>query len=113
MIEDNLFARLEKLFDVTLLADSRVLVLGCGSEGVMVALQLVMSGIRNFTLLDHDILEPENVIRHVCGRSYLGRKKVDALSEVLRDRNPSVLIKTINADLMTHPSLDTEIKNAS
>jgi len=28
MMEDNLFARLEKLFDVTLLADSSVLVLG-------------------------------------------------------------------------------------
>lgn len=112
-MENNLFARLEKLFDVTLLADSRVLVLGCGSGGGNVALQLVMSGIRNFTLLDHDILEPENVIRHVCGRSYLGRKKVDALSEVLQDRNPTVFVKTINADLMTYPNLENEIKDTS
>jgi len=112
-MEDNLFARLEKLFDVTLLADSRVLVVGCGSGGGSVALQLVMSGIKNFTLLDDDILEPENVIIHVCGRSYLGWKKVDALSAVLRDRNPAIFVKTIDVDLMTYPNLENEIKDAT
>jgi hypothetical protein len=34
-----------------------------------------MSGIRNFTLIDNDILGSENIIRHVCGRRFIGQKK--------------------------------------
>ena len=85
---------------------------GCGSGGGNVALQLVMSGIRNFTLMDRDILEPENVIRHVCGRRFIGRKKTDAVAEVLRDRNPNVNITTVDADIMSHPDIASEVRNS-
>lgn len=107
---DRTFERIETLFDVRLLAPIRVLIAGCGSGGGSVALQLVMSGIRNFTLLDRDTLGPENVIRHVCGRSFIGRKKVDALAEVLLDRNPNANIKKIEADLMGLPNIQELIK---
>jgi len=109
MNEDRTFERIESLFDVGLFAHVRVFVAGCGSGGASVALQLVMSGIRNLTLMDRDVLGPENVIRHVCGRSYIGRKKVDGVAEVLRDRNPNVNIATIDADIMTHPDITSEI----
>ena len=46
--------------------DLWVLIAGCGSGGGQVALQLVMSGVRKFILVDMDKLEIENVIRHVC-----------------------------------------------
>ena len=105
MSKDRTFERIESLFDVQLFANVKVLIAGCGSGGGSVALQLVMSGIRNFTLLDRDVLGPENVIRHVCGRSFIGRRKVDALAEVLKDRNPSVNIKTIQADIMSYPEI--------
>jgi molybdopterin/thiamine biosynthesis adenylyltransferase len=110
MTRDRTFERLEALFDVQLFADVKVLIAGCGSGGGAVALQLVMSGIRNFTLLDRDVLEPENVIRHVCGRSFIGCRKVEALAEVLRDRNPSVNVKAIHADIMTCPEVVSEVK---
>jgi len=109
---DRTFERIESLFDVRLLAAVKVFIVGCGSGGGTVALQLAMSGIRNFVLLDRDTLGPENVIRHVCGRSFLGRKKVDALAEVLRDRNPNLNIDTIEADLMTVPNLETVIQQS-
>ena len=92
-MKDELFARIEKLFDVGALRKAKVLVAGCGSGGGMVALQLAMSGITEFVLVDDDVLEPENVIRHVCGLSYVGQKKVDALSDVLLDRNPDLKIE--------------------
>jgi ThiF family len=110
MSKDRTFERIESLFDIQLFADVKVLVAGCGSGGANVALQLVMSGIRNFTLADHDVLGPENVIRHVCGRSFIGRKKVDAVAEVLRDRNPNVNIATIDADIMSYPEIESEIR---
>jgi molybdopterin/thiamine biosynthesis adenylyltransferase len=109
MTRDRTFERIEALFDIEQFANVRVLVAGCGSGGSAVALQLVMSGIRNFTLVDHDVLGPENVIRHACGRRYIGWKKVDALADVLRDRNPSVSISTIDADLTNYPQLASEI----
>jgi len=108
--EDRTFERVETLFDVRLLAPVRVFVVGCGSGGGSVALQLVMSGIRNFTLLDRDVLGPENVIRHVCGRSFIGRRKVDALADILRDRNPNVTIDKIEADLMSLSNIETALK---
>ena len=109
MSGDRTFERIESLFDIKLFADVRVLVGGCGSGGASVALNLVMSGIRNFTLIDRDVLGPENVIRHVCGRSFIGKKKVDAVAEVLRDRNPNVNIATIDADIMNYPNIASEI----
>jgi hypothetical protein len=109
MIKDRTFERIESLFDIELFADVKVFVAGCGSGGANVALQLVMSGIRNFTLMDRDILGAENIIRHVCGRSFIGRNKVDAVAEVLRDRNPKVNIVTIDADIMNYPNMASEI----
>jgi molybdopterin/thiamine biosynthesis adenylyltransferase len=109
MMNDNTFERIDSLFDITLFANVKVLVAGCGSGGASVALQLVMSGIRNFTLIDNDILGPENVIRHVCGRRYIGQKKVDAVADVLLDRNAKTSITKIDADIMNYDAFAPEI----
>jgi len=112
MKRDRTFDRIEKLFDVGLFADVKVLVVGCGSGGGNVALHLVMSGIRNFALIDRDVLEPENVIRHICGRRYVGEKKVDAVAEVLKDRNPKAKIAKIDADIMSFGKLEKEVRRS-
>lgn len=112
MKKDPTFARLEALFDVQLFANVKVLIAGCGSGGANVALQLVMSGIRNFTLIDRDVLEPENVIRHICGRQFIGQRKVDAVAEVLKDRNTKAKITKIDADIMDFADLEAEIVNS-
>jgi hypothetical protein len=112
MTKDRTFERIEALFDVRLFADTKVFVAGCGSGGSSVALQLVMAGIRNFTLLDRDILGPENVIRHICGRRFIGQKKTSAVAEVLQDRNPSINISTIDADIMSHPDIASEVRKS-
>ena len=78
MNKDRTFERIESLFDIEMFGDVKALLLGCGSGGGSVGLQLAMSGIRNFTLVDRDTLGPENVIRHVCGRQFVGRKKTEA-----------------------------------
>jgi molybdopterin/thiamine biosynthesis adenylyltransferase len=110
---DRTFERIEALFDIAAFANVNVLVAGCGSGGASVALQLVMSGIRNFTLIDNDILGSENVIRHVCGRRYIGEKKVDAVADVLLDRNPNANVAKIDADIMSYPGLAAEIGKAN
>lgn len=113
MNDDGLFARIAPLFDVGALADATVLIAGCGSGGGQVALQLAMAGIRRFALFDTDVLEIENVIRHVCGRRYLGWKKTDALADVLLDRNPQIEIERNDADLMECRDLESRLRNVS
>ena len=112
-MNENLFARIEKLFDIGMMADAEILVAGCGSGGGSVALQLAMSGLQNFTLLDNDILEPENVIRHICGLRYVGQKKVDAVAEVLRDRNPKIKTRLLYEDLLIYEQIESEIARAT
>lgn len=113
MNDDQLFARIAPLFDVGLLSEAQVLVAGCGSGGGQVALQLAMAGIRKFSLFDSDVLEAENVIRHVCGRRYLGQLKVDALADVLHDRNPAIEVACHNVDLMACPDLANHVRQSS
>ena len=110
---DDLFARIEPLFDIGLMADAQVLVAGCGSGGGAVAMQLVMSGIRRFTLIDPDTMGPENVIRHVCGLRYVGQRKVDAVSDLLSDRNPAVAVSLLDVDLMEYDGLSEEVESAT
>ena len=111
-MNDKLFARIETLFDVGALAEASVLVAGCGSGGGMVALQLAMSGITGFTLVDKDVLEPENVIRHVCGLRYIGQRKTEALGDVLLDRNPALKIEKLDKDIFELDDFD-EVVSAS
>lgn len=113
MNNDQVFARIAPLFDVGSLSDARVLIAGCGSGGGHVALQLAMSGVRKYALFDSDVLEPENVIRHVCGRRYLGQQKVDAVADVLLDRNPALEIECHPVDLMTCAHLSDHVRRSS
>jgi molybdopterin/thiamine biosynthesis adenylyltransferase len=105
----RLFARIAPLFDVGSLGDARVLLAGCGSGGGQVALQLAMSGVKNFVLYDNDTLDVENVIRHVCGLRYVGQRKVDALADVLLDRNPHIAIEKHDVDLMQAQDLERRV----
>lgn len=113
IVNDNLFVRIEPLFDIGSMAAAHVLIAGCGSGGGAVALQLAMSGIRYFTLADNDILKPENVIRHVCGLRYVGQKKVDALADVIHDRNPDAILKKLDIDLLGDDCVEAEVRDTS
>ena len=109
-MNDQLFARIKSLFDVGAFDGLAVMIAGCGSGGGQVAQQLVMSGVKQFTLVDNDELELENVIRHVCGSRYVGWRKTAALADVLRDRNPQVEVREFDVDLLGWGSLEDEVE---
>ena len=111
-LNERLFARISKLFDVEAFANLQVMIAGCGSGGGQVALQLALSGVKNFILVDHEEIEIENVIRHVCGLRYIGQKKTDALGDAIRDRNPHVNIQKFNEDILHWNELETQVKQA-
>ena len=108
-MNERLFARIQGLFDVEAFSNLRVLIAGAGSGGGQVALQLALSGVRHFSLVDKGVLKDENVIRHVCGIRYLGQRKVDALSDVLLDRNPDIQIRPYHEDIESWDGLRAEV----
>lgn len=111
--ESRLFERINALYDVGLIGQATALIAGCGSGGSQVALQLAMAGIHNFQLYDNQELGEENVIRHACGLRYVGQKKTEALSDLLRDRNPAVKIGSHYLDLMSISDLEDRVRSAS
>lgn len=111
-MEDRLFSRISRLFDVRAFDGLRVMIAGCGSGGGQVAVQLAMSGIQDFVLIDNDVLEAENVIRHVCGIRHLGQKKTVALSDALKDRNPQIKISNHDVDILSWDGFEDKVQQS-
>lgn len=87
----NLWNRVERLIgdeNLSRLAEKKVAVVGLGSGGGFVALSLAMSGVGNFVLVDNDVLDPGNVMRHVADLRYVGRNKAEAVADLIYKRNP-------------------------
>lgn len=96
---NNRWDRVERLLgsdNLARLAQKRVAVVGLGSGGGLVALHLAMSGVGNFILIDDDILEETNIVRHVADRRYLGQPKAEAVADLIRHRNPNAQIEVRN-----------------
>lgn len=77
------------------LADKHVVLVGAGSLGSQVAMQLARAGVGRLTLIDHDILNAENLGRHVLGIDDLGRFKVDAMRDRLMRDVPTVAVAAV------------------
>jgi len=76
--------------------NKHVTLVGCGSLGSQVALQLAQSGI-NLTLIDDDLLLSENTARHLLGGAeYVSMNKAFGLSMFLKKRFPHLSFKPLN-----------------
>ncbi len=108
------FDRVERLIGSTnlaLLKKKRVGVVGLGSGGGFVALTLAMSGVGKLVLVDDDILENTNIVRHVADSRFIGRPKAEAVAELIHLRNPEAEIEVRvgrieqNMDVLDHIDL--------
>jgi len=88
----NIFSRNTGILESSIMRDKTAIILGCGSVGSLVALQLAKSGVGNFLLVDNDIVEYHNLCRHQCGISDVGRYKTDALKERILNINASAKV---------------------
>lgn len=68
------------------LQDKSILLVGCGSVGSHISLNLAKMGIGNLSLLDDDRLNLENILRFAVGFEYSLKPKVKAVKEYL-DKN--------------------------
>ncbi len=80
------------------LKGSSALVIGAGGLGSPVALYLAAAGVGRITLCDFDVVDLSNLQRQVLfGTSDVGREKVAAATDRLRDLNPHVAIEPVSA----------------
>ncbi|MGM0580547.1 MAG: ThiF family adenylyltransferase [Bacteroidota bacterium] len=88
----------------SMLETKKVLIIGCGSLGGCIALNLAKIGFGNLTLCDPEYLKRENIHRHILGLSHLGIPKVRGLKEYIEGQIPTIMVfpnqtKIENVDL--------------
>lgn len=73
--------------DIATLRRSRVMVVGCGGIGSSICMLLAGAGVRQFLLIDADVIERSNLNRQVFWTlADVGQKKVDVLKRALEAR---------------------------
>lgn len=90
--KSHLLSRGGSKIDVT---DKKILIVGLGSVGSIVANNLIHVGYTNLTFVDKDELLPENTYRHLLGRKYWFQNKADALKNYFEESFPYVKIKSL------------------
>ena len=72
---------------------------GLGSGGSHVAIELAKAGVGKFVLVDFDRIELHNIIRHICGLSDLGRLKTNVMRDRILDKNPFAEVEIYNTNI--------------
>lgn len=90
----TIFSRTRDL-DLDRLADQKVLLIGAGSLGSQVAMQLIHSGVTDLTIIDPDTLSDTNLGRHVLSADYLGCNKAIGMKHHLEKAIPTVRVRAV------------------
>lgn len=82
-------------------------VVGCGGTGFWTALLLAMSGVKELILLDSDIVEVSNLNRLLLQESSVGKKKAEALKELISGIRKEIRIEI--QDMRIEKPIDCQI----
>jgi len=99
----NIFSRNKGILESDVMEQKRAIILGCGSVGSLVALELARAGVKHFILVDADIIEYHNICRHQCGIEDVGDFKVYALKRKILNINPSAEVLTFEGIVQNLP----------
>lgn len=102
---ENLISReeLDRAFDARFpkavkekLAAAKVAVAGLGGLGSNIAVMLARSGVGHLRLVDFDTVDTTNLNRQMYGIRHIGKKKTEAIKEILMEINPYLDICVID-----------------
>ena len=93
-VRQQLSSRWGGLLESDVLMGKRIFAPGLGSGGAPSSISLVQSGVGNFDLMDDDLLEVANIMRHPLTLSDVGRYKTKAMADFIRDKNPYAQVRT-------------------
>jgi molybdopterin-synthase adenylyltransferase len=98
-VKSDLYSRSKGLLETEILAQKKVGIVGLGSGGSAIAIELAKAGVGKFVLIDFDRLELCNIARHICGINDLGRLKTFAVRDAILQKNPHAEIETLEIDV--------------
>lgn len=83
----EMYSRSKGILEVDILSSKRVMIIGLGSFGSQIAIELAKAGVGEFALFDFDRVELHNLARHTCTIKDLGRLKTDAIKDAVMGKN--------------------------
>lgn len=95
----NLYSRSKGLLEIGVLSRKHVAIVGLGSFGSQIAIELAKAGVGIFSLFDFDRIELHNLGRHTCTIKDLGRLKTNAIEEAILGKNPYATINKYPIDI--------------
>jgi molybdopterin/thiamine biosynthesis adenylyltransferase len=93
-VRTNLALRRAGILETEVLSTRSVCIVGLGTGGAAVSLDLAKAGVGSFLLFDADRIEVGNVTRHQAGVSSVGRLKVNAVRDLILEKNPYATVGT-------------------
>jgi len=88
------------IIDTETFSKKTVGLVGLGSVGSVLAVYLAEASVGGFRLNDMDDLAAANLSRHACNLYDLGRKKTNAVRDLILARNPYAQIETFEDDFL-------------
>lgn len=104
----DIFSRNTGILESDIMLKKGALIIGCGSVGSLVALELARAGVGRFFLVDMDILGYHNICRHQCGVQDVGKYKTTAIKERILQINPTAQIITEHKKIQEIPLAELE-----
>lgn len=88
------------------LENKTVMIVGIGSIGSQLAIQLAKSGVKKFILIDYQKLEIENIIKHELSLKDIHRYKTKAIKDKLIQINPNISCITFEEHIENQGFID-------
>lgn len=104
----DIFSRNTGILESDIMLRKGVVIIGCGSVGSLVALELARAGVGRFFLIDMDIFSYHNICRHQCGILDVGKYKTSALRERILQINPTAEIHVSHKRIQDVPLAEIE-----
>ncbi|MEW6533989.1 MAG: patatin-like phospholipase family protein [Candidatus Auribacterota bacterium] len=92
--------RRDKETPLSCFKDRTVSLWGCGALGSVVAEYLVRAGVKKLILRDHGIVNPGILVRQNFNKNQIGKPKVEALEERIKQINPELEVESYNQDII-------------
>lgn len=105
---EEMYSRSKGILEVDILSNKRVMIIGLGSFGSQIAVELAKAGVGEFALFDFDRVELHNLARHTCTIKDLGRLKTDAIKDAVMGKNKLAKVDLFPINITDHKDLMDE-----
>jgi molybdopterin/thiamine biosynthesis adenylyltransferase len=96
----SIFDRIDGIIPIKELKEKKITIVGLGSGGGFISLELAAAGVGTMYFFDKDRLNITNLFRHICDKRDIGRKKVDAVADVIKEHMLPTLINKYDCNVL-------------